>query len=89
MVCLKGVDFFSMVTGTRLGSLLLKAFQFLLFLGFIASLFMAYISSWNYPGGYALHQLHQLEDNNASVHVDVYSHSTGANWFSETRYDYK
>ena len=41
----------------------------------IFSIFMLYISSYNYPGGVAMMELHQLESAQTKVnlHIDVYS----------------
>lgn len=72
-----------------------KLFQLLilgiLFLSFIGSLGFLYISSLNYPGGFAFHELHVIEKENPNVHVhiDVYSAMTGVSRFGQLRNDWK
>ncbi|KAI8070826.1 Alg9-like mannosyltransferase family-domain-containing protein [Gongronella butleri] len=54
---------------------------------FMVALGMVYISSWNYPGGEALHVLHQKHDASASirVHMDVGTAMTGASRFGQCK----
>ncbi|KAJ1819694.1 hypothetical protein LPJ56_001523 [Coemansia sp. RSA 2599] len=53
------------------------------------SVFMAYISSLNYPGGYALARLHAIEPaSNVSVHIDVFAAMTGVTRFGQVRDDW-
>lgn len=54
----------------------------LLAVNFVASLAFGYISSWNYPGGYALQKLHQMETG-GSVHIDVAAAMSGISRFLE------
>lgn len=54
------------------------------------SMGLLYISSYNYPGGYALSSLHQLEQSkDVYVHIDVYTAMTGASRFGQLRDDWK
>ncbi|KAJ2637352.1 hypothetical protein GGF40_002411 [Coemansia sp. RSA 1286] len=53
------------------------------------ALFMAYISSLNYPGGNALSRLHAIESApNVSVHIDTYAAMTGVTRFGQIRDDW-
>ncbi|XP_003741534.1 probable Dol-P-Man:Man(7)GlcNAc(2)-PP-Dol alpha-1,6-mannosyltransferase [Galendromus occidentalis] len=60
----------------------------------VANLFMTqtllFISSYNYPGGYALLRLHELEAHSydSSVHICNFAAQTGASRFSELRRDW-
>jgi len=51
----------------------------------IISGLMAYVSSFNYPGGYALNTINKLESSNEpiKVHIDVYTAQTGASRFGQ------
>lgn len=44
-----------------------------------------YISSYNYPGGFAMARLHQLENTyeDANIHIDVYTAQTGVSRFTQ------
>jgi len=46
---------------------------------------MAYISSFNYPGGYALKSMNKLESPNENIklHIDVFTAQTGASRFGQ------
>ncbi|KAJ1955836.1 dolichyl-P-Man:Man(7)GlcNAc(2)-PP-dolichol alpha-1,6-mannosyltransferase [Linderina pennispora] len=56
---------------------------------FAAVVLMTYISSLNYPGGYALSALHRIAtSSNAHVHIDTYSAMTGVTRFGQTRSDW-
>ncbi|RKP25110.1 Alg9-like mannosyltransferase family-domain-containing protein [Syncephalis pseudoplumigaleata] len=57
----------------------------------IAQAGMLYISSLNYPGGYAVAAFHKLEANQTSVymHMDVLTHMTGGSGFSQQRDDWR
>ncbi|RUP52373.1 Alg9-like mannosyltransferase family-domain-containing protein [Jimgerdemannia flammicorona] len=54
---------------------------------FAASTVMAWVSSYNYPGGHALRRLHELrwETEDIRVHMDVYTAMTGASRFGEVK----
>jgi alpha-1,6-mannosyltransferase len=59
-----------------------------LVISFFISLSFLYISSYNYPGGYALQKLHKLEENhfkNPYIHLDVFSCMTGITRFCEKK----
>ena len=65
---------------------LIYFFTILLIAGnFVISGLMAYISSFNYPGGYALKSMNKLESPNKKVklHIDVYTAQTGASRFGQ------
>ena len=49
------------------------------------SIFMAYVSHYNYPGGNAMMRMHEMIDQNqyCSVHIDTYTAMTGASRFGE------
>ncbi|KAG4107638.1 hypothetical protein H8356DRAFT_320628 [Neocallimastix lanati (nom. inval.)] len=51
----------------------------------IVSGLMAYVSSFNYPGGYALKAMNKLESRNKEIkiHIDVYTAQTGASRFGQ------
>ncbi|PIA14439.1 hypothetical protein COEREDRAFT_82719 [Coemansia reversa NRRL 1564] len=52
-------------------------------------LIMSYISSLNYPGGYALELLHATDQmSKANVHIDTYSAMTGITRFGQYRQDW-
>ncbi|KAL6072119.1 dolichyl-P-Man:Man(7)GlcNAc(2)-PP-dolichol alpha-1,6-mannosyltransferase [Balamuthia mandrillaris] len=58
----------------------------LLVVSFLLSMFLLFISSFNYPGGYAFLSLHKNEEflaQPAHVHIDVYSAMTGVSRFGE------
>ncbi|ODV92392.1 glycosyltransferase family 22 protein [Tortispora caseinolytica NRRL Y-17796] len=55
-------------------------------LAFIASLFKAYASSYNYPGGYALQAVNQMApaEMPVAVYMDVFTCMTGATKFGQS-----
>jgi len=52
---------------------------------FLGSSFILYISSHNYPGGYAMVKLHQIESNSSDpyVHIDTYCAMSGVSRYLE------
>jgi len=57
----------------------------LIIANFVISGLMAYISSFNYPGGYALKTVNKIAPSyrNIKVHIDVYSAQTGVSRFGQ------
>jgi len=58
---------------------------FIVIANLLATASLLNISAHNYPGGYAMAKLHQIENNSvsASVHIDVASAMTGVSRFGE------
>eukprot|EP01117_Protostelium_nocturnum_P005230 TRINITY_DN1902_c0_g1_i2.p1 TRINITY_DN1902_c0_g1~~TRINITY_DN1902_c0_g1_i2.p1 ORF type:complete len:489 (+),score=42.80 TRINITY_DN1902_c0_g1_i2:213-1679(+) len=74
----------------RLNKTLFSAGTIALLLSFIYSIMLLIVSSWNYPGGFALQKLHSLESNSYGnrsihVHVDVAAAMSGVSKFGEMR----